>query len=269
MKERYDIYFAGQILDGIDPISVRDKLAKLFKADKSTLNLLFSGKAHLIKRDCDHDTALKYKRAMEQAGASPIIKATGLAASSEEQSTPAANAAQKIAALASAPDERDYQQTVSESSSPEKTSESSGEPESIELTPAGTEVLCEEERAEPITREIDTTGLEVDTTATRLSEEATPQQAMLDTEHLSLADAGETIPNLPSTDTPLTPSLDGLALTDPGTDFSDCAPAEPQVPELNLSALSVESPGADILDKKYRKAESDAAPSTDHLSLED
>ena len=45
MKERYDIYFAGQILDGIDPISVRDKLAKLFKADKSTLNLLFSGKA--------------------------------------------------------------------------------------------------------------------------------------------------------------------------------------------------------------------------------
>jgi hypothetical protein len=269
MKERYDVYFAGQILDGNDLLSVRDNLTKLFNADEPTLDLLFSGKAYLVKRDCDNDTALKYKRAMEQAGAFPIIKATGVTVATEEQPPPSVSAAQKIAALASAPDERGFQQTASDSSSSKSTSEASGEPESIELTPAGTEVLCEEERAEPVTREIDTTGLEVDTTATRLSEEATPQQAMLDTEHLSLADAGETIPNLPSTDTPLTPSLDGLALTDPGTDFSDCAPAEPQVPELNLSALSVESPGADILDKQYRKAESDAAPSTDHLSLED
>ena len=269
MKERYDIYFTGQILNGNDPISVRDKLAKLFKADKTTLNQLFSGKVHLIKRNCDHDTALKYKRAMEQAGASPIIKSTGVTTATEEQSTPAASAAQKIAALASAPDTHGFQQAESDVSSPKTASEPSTEFEGIDLTPAGTEVLREEERAEPVTRDIDTTGLEVDITAARLSEETTPHPAMLDTDHLSLADAGESIPNLPPTDTPLSPSLDSLALSDPGTDFSDCAIAQPQAPELDLSALSVESPGADILDKQYQKAELGEAPSTDHLSLED
>ena len=69
MNKRFDVYFAGQILDGKDPDNVRANLAKLFKADDSTLDLLFSGKAYLVKRECDRDTALKYKKAMERAGA--------------------------------------------------------------------------------------------------------------------------------------------------------------------------------------------------------
>ena len=76
METRYNVYFAGQLLPGQELTSVRDKLAKLFNADQQTLEKLFSGKAQLLKRDCDKATALKYKQAMERAGAQPVIKAT-------------------------------------------------------------------------------------------------------------------------------------------------------------------------------------------------
>ena len=71
MDARYSIYFAGELLDGHDRATVRAGLAKLFNADEATLDKLFSGKAQMIKRGCDKATALKYKQAMERAGAQP------------------------------------------------------------------------------------------------------------------------------------------------------------------------------------------------------
>ena len=75
MEARYNIYFAGQLIEGQDLAGVRTRIGKLFKADAATLDKLFSGKTQLLKRDCDKATALKYKQAMEQAGALPVIKA--------------------------------------------------------------------------------------------------------------------------------------------------------------------------------------------------
>lgn len=69
MEARYNIYFAGQLLAGHALAGVRENIARLFNADDATLDKLFSGKAQLVKRDCDKATALKYKQAMEQAGA--------------------------------------------------------------------------------------------------------------------------------------------------------------------------------------------------------
>ena len=71
MDPQYDIYFAWEMLDGHEPAAVRAGLGKLFKADDATLDKLFSGKRLLIKRGCDKATALKYKQAMEKAGARP------------------------------------------------------------------------------------------------------------------------------------------------------------------------------------------------------
>jgi hypothetical protein len=269
MNERYDVYFAGQILDGYDSDSVRNKLAKLFNADQATLDLLFSGKTQVIKRNCDHATALQYKSAIEQAGARPILKVIEAEAGTENGADPKMSAAQKIAALAAAPDEGRYEQSGGDAPPHEEPREPTGEPESIDLAPPGTEVLREEERAESVSIEIDTSGLQVDMAADRLPEDATPPPATVDTGHLSLADAGETIPNLPTTETPVSPSLDGLALSDAGTDFSDCASPATQAPTLDLSALTLESPGSDMLEEKYRKTEPGTGPSTDHLSLED
>ncbi len=181
MEERFNVYFAGQVLDGHDLPNVRDKLARVFNADQQTLDKLFSGKAQLVKRDCDKATALKYKDAMERAGALPIIKVTETAAvtaavTTKMPPTRPLTAAEKIAALAAAPDANRYSSvasgTIPKSSRPSRTP--AAEVGGIVLAPPGTEVLRENERAPHIVREVDTSGLAVDTTATRLSDEPPP-----------------------------------------------------------------------------------------------
>jgi hypothetical protein len=287
METRYNVYFAGQLLPGQELTSVRDKLAKLFNADQQTLEKLFSGKAQLLKRDCDKATALKYKQAMERAGAQPVIKASQSTASAEQFPPPTAapekamNAAEKIAALATAPDKGGYSpeefSTSSEESSTSTKETSTGsagqqpEPDQagINLAPAGTDVLREDERSEPVVSQIDTAGLEVDAAAQRLSEETPPPPPAPDTSHLDMGGVGEMIPNLPSDQVPLSPNTDAIGLSPQGTDFTDCAPPEAQPPPLDLSGMDLAPAGTDVLEEKYRKKAQAEAPATDHISLEE
>ncbi len=274
MEERYNVYFAGQVLDGHDLRNVRDKLAKVFNADQQTLDKLFSGKAQLVKRECDKATALKYKEAMERVGALSIIKvidnaAVTTAATAKTPPIRPLTAAEKIAALAAAPDADLYHSMAS--STPQKVvpQDTAAEAGGIVLAPPGTEVLREDERAPHVIREVDTSGLAVDTTATRLSDEPPLAPAAPDTRHLSMGDVGDPIPNLPSLEVSLSPDIDGLALSAPGTDFSDCAAPEAQAMPRDLSALSVHPAGDPLLAEQYRNREPVATPSTDHISLQD
>jgi hypothetical protein len=72
-EETFNIYYAGELLEGHDSASVRAGLAVLFNANDATLDKLFSGTTHLIRRDLDREQALRYKAAMERAGARPRI----------------------------------------------------------------------------------------------------------------------------------------------------------------------------------------------------
>lgn len=269
MEQRYNIYFAGQVMDGFALDSVREQLARVFNADAATLEKLFCGTPQLIKRNCDKSTALKYKQALERAGAVPVIKRAGAPAAAAPADAKAMTAAEKIAALAAAPDHTAYR---AEPAAPSPTTlqqapvaESGG----IALTPPGTEVLREHERAEPIAREVDTSGLAVET-AERLSERAPPPPPAPDTTHLSMADVGASIPNLAATATPLSPSLEGLELSAEGTDFSDCTAPEPPELPLDLSHLAALPPG-DLPqeEEQQRRSIPVATPSTDHISLQD
>ena len=80
MSQRYDIFFAAQLVDGFDEATVRANLATLFKANDQKLDKLFSGKAQPIKRGVDKQTALKYKAALQKAGAVSLIRAAADAA---------------------------------------------------------------------------------------------------------------------------------------------------------------------------------------------
>jgi hypothetical protein len=276
METRYNVYFAGQLLPGQELTSVRDKLAKLFNADQQTLDKLFSGKAQLLKRDCDKATALKYKQAMERAGAEPIIKASQSAAAAEQSPPPAPapekamSAAEKIAALAAAPDEGGYSSQEQEKPPTGSAEQRPGsEQEGINLAPTGSDVLREDERAEPVISDIDTAGLEVDAATQRLSEEPPPPPSAPDTSHLDMGGVGETIPNLPSDQVPLSPDTDAIGLSPAGTDFTDCAPPEAEPPPLDLSGMDLAPAGTDVLEEKYRKKAQAEAPATDHISLEE
>ncbi len=271
MDARYNVYFAGQLLEGQELATVREKLAKLFNADQQTLDKLFSGKAQLLKRDCDKATALKYKQSMERAGAQPLIKASQGAATGPAPTpapTKTLSAAERIAALAAAADESSYRSDASAPTTDQAEPQATN-PEGMNLAPAGADVLREEERPKPVTREVDTAGLEVDTAAQRLSEEPPAPPAAPDTSHLHMGAVGEMIPNLPSDQAPLTPNIEAIDLAPQGTDFTDCAAPEAETPTLDLSGMDLAPTGTDVLEEKYRKHEQAVAPSTDHISLED
>lgn len=72
-EERFNIYFAGEVLDGFDAAAVRRGLGALFNVRDDTLDKLFSGATQLLRRGCDRDEALRYKAAMERVGARPRI----------------------------------------------------------------------------------------------------------------------------------------------------------------------------------------------------
>ena len=270
MEERYNVYFAGQVMVGNDPGIVRDRLGKLFNADAATLDQLFSGKPQVLKRDCDVATAQKYQAALERAGAVPIVKLTEASLAPPKATPPRAmTAAEKIAALAAAPDENRYQKPLPASHHGFQRDESEGAANGILLAPPGTEVLREDERTAPVLREVDTSGLTIDSSAERLSVESPAPPPAPDTSHLSMGKVGDAIPNLASPAAPLSPNLDGLALSAPGTDFSDCAAPEMQGLVLDLSALEMLPPGKIPLAEQQRQRLPTAAPSTDHIRLEE
>jgi hypothetical protein len=253
----YTIYFAGEVIEGRDPAAVRKALGQLFRADEATLDKLFSGKAQSVKRNCDKATALKYKQAMENAGARPLIKQV------EPPTERPLTAAEKIAALAAEPDAGTYADDDTGN-----VREETGDGE-FDIAEAGADVLKPEERAQPVKADIDTDSLDLDITATRLSEEPPPPPPSPDTSHLSMGKVGEDIPTLDTGIEPLSPDTDALCLSPEGTDFSDCAPPEPIPPAVDLSAIELAPEGSDVLEEKFRRIEQGAAPDTDHIALED
>ncbi len=281
MQPSYNIYFAGQLLPGHDATTVRAGLGKLFNADDQTLDKLFSGKAQLIKRGCDKATALKYKQAMEAAGAQPLIRAeeTVPAATNREQPSVSAGsdtrtkpltAAERIAALAAAPDNSPFNPDLPPAAKDAASAEQPAEeppPYGLHLAPAGASVLRADERSEPVVSVTDTSELSVAEHAQRLSPEPPPPPPAPDTSSLSMGGVGETIPTLPRHQNTLSPNTQGIDLSPPGTDFADCNPAPAPAPVLDLSAMVLAETGADVLEERYRQHRQPAAPDTDHLSI--
>ena len=283
MSTRYNIYYAGQLLEGEQLETVRPRLAKLFNADQQTLDRLFSGKAQLLKRDCDKATALKYKQAMERAGALPLIRASegeGASARADQQKAAApakpreqarenpGTAAERIAALAAAADAREAAGETPPAGEPSaKAAET--ETGGVGLAPVGADVLREEERAVTAAAEIDTSGLDLDDQGQRLSPEPKQAPPAPDTSHLEMGAVGDEIPTLPRYEAGLSPDIEGLELSPSGTDFADCAAPPVEAPQVDLSALDLAPAGSDVLEEAYRNRPPPEAPTTDHITLEE
>ncbi len=270
MEARYNIYFAGQLLEGQDLAGVRARIGKLFKADEATLDKLFDGKAQLVKRDCDKATALKYKQAMEQAGAVPVIKAAAASPAPTATTPPAAKAmtaAERIAALAAAPDLATARETLAPK--PLAKEAIGAEESGMRLAPEGTSVLLPEERKAPAPSTVQAPDLDVMASGQRLSELAAAPPPPPDTSHLSEGRVGELLPNLPSSAALLSPDTSAIELTPDGTDLSDCAAPAAAPPALDLSRFALAPAGEDVLEQQYRRRPAEPPPATEHLKLED
>jgi len=233
MTARFDVLFAGQLLEGRDASTVRLNLGRLFKADEATLDKLFSGKPQILKRDADEATARKYQQALATAGALALLRPCA-------GSAPAA----APAPAASAP------------------------PTGLALAPPGTDVLGPEERAPAIAPSISAPDLEVAGAGERLAEPAPPAPPAPDTSHLSLGEVGENIPGLPGpAPVAVTPGA-SLALAPEGGDLSNCNPPPAPAPAVDLSQLELAALGADVLEEQYRTRDNTTPPDTSRLSLE-
>jgi len=68
-EESFNVVFKGEITDGQKLNNVKNNLAKIFKKDRQIIEKFFSGRIVKIKINVNKTTALKYKAAMQKAGA--------------------------------------------------------------------------------------------------------------------------------------------------------------------------------------------------------
>lgn len=82
----FDLVFTGELIEGCDPAQVRRDLERLFKTDATGISRLFTGTPVIIKKAVDQQTAMRYRAALQQAGAlcqvRPVAAATASASTS-------------------------------------------------------------------------------------------------------------------------------------------------------------------------------------------
>jgi rubrerythrin len=69
LKNNYMIVLYGEILPGENLETVKEKLVKLFNLSEEQVNTLFSGERQVVKKNIFNDDVMKYKYAIEKAGA--------------------------------------------------------------------------------------------------------------------------------------------------------------------------------------------------------
>jgi hypothetical protein len=83
----YKVVFEGEILEGRQLQEVKTALAKMYNAGEDKIERFFSGKRLAIKKDVDYETAMKYVKAFERAGAVCRIEEIQTPASLEQPLT--------------------------------------------------------------------------------------------------------------------------------------------------------------------------------------
>ena len=68
-EQLYRVIFEGEILEGSQVQEVKRALAKLYNKSEDQVEHYFSGKRLTVKKDVDYETAMKYVKAYERAGA--------------------------------------------------------------------------------------------------------------------------------------------------------------------------------------------------------
>jgi hypothetical protein len=167
-EERFDIYFAGELLPDQPVDAVKQWLGAQFKLQGQALERLFSGQPVRIKQSVDLDTAGRYRAAFRQAGALLEIRpAVGA------QDQPAAPSAQPTASEAAA-------------SAAQATAHPGEEPELLPPNTGSLEDCAMPVEAAPLP---DIDAMQLDSPEHPLDDRPPAPPAQIATEHLSAAPA--------------------------------------------------------------------------------
>jgi len=69
MSQKFDVFFAGEILEDCNESGVRDALSTGFNLQPTQLDHLFSGSTVAVKKGIDGEAAAQYRLAFRKAGA--------------------------------------------------------------------------------------------------------------------------------------------------------------------------------------------------------
>jgi hypothetical protein len=164
MGDFYKLVFRGEVLEGQHPAVVRKRLSEAADFNDAALDKLFSGRPVVLKREADTATAARFQALFRKAGARLRV----LPVEAEDEMS------------VSAPAESPSEQSAEPS---EETTDG------LELLPAGSNVLREEERVPWQPRDIDTGGLSLEG-ARFLIPEDVPAPDGPDVSHLTVAEVG-------------------------------------------------------------------------------
>jgi hypothetical protein len=300
MSELYDIFFSAQLIDDFDEGTVRKNIAQLFKANEATLEKLFSGKPQLIKSGVDKPAALKYKAALQKAGAVARVRKhvpagdqapAPKAAAPKPAAKPAAKAAAKPVPkpapeipmeedLPSSGDITPAAATASVGKGADVKSEEARDAalanqpdavtfgEEISVAPAGSDLLQDGELEQPEVLEVDTSSIELAAPFDEFEIIEVEVPPAPDTSHLSMGEVGEDIPHLESTEETVNPDTSHLSMGEVGEDIPNLEP-DVELLDPDTSGIDLAPEGSDMLEEKDRHKDEAEAPNTDHLSLKD
>lgn len=101
---KFDIQFAGELMEDADPAHARRELQRLFRLSDEAVAQLFKGEPIIIKRGVDTATASSYRKRFREAGALvrivPVDAAPAQTAPTPAQAQAQAQGAQSAAAQA-------------------------------------------------------------------------------------------------------------------------------------------------------------------------
>jgi hypothetical protein len=217
MQDSYNIYFDGEILEGEQLATVRQRVAALFNAREATLDKLFSGKTQLIKRHCSREEAERYEKAMHRAGARVRLVAVEESAAAVEEPAGTTPSAQRPA--------QDGSQ--------------------ITLAPSGTEVLRPDERRQHSAPVLDLSAYSLSPSGERLAPASPPPPPPPDTGDLRTEEIGEGLPTLQRPPPPPPPDTSRLSLAEREAGLQNSGDRTPAPPAPDTTHLSVEAPHID------------------------
>lgn len=67
-KDRYDLVFQGEIIEGRDAAEVKKNVGQIFRMDEEKIESFFSGQSVKIKRNLDRETAMDYLSDLKKLG---------------------------------------------------------------------------------------------------------------------------------------------------------------------------------------------------------
>ncbi len=237
----YDVYLTGKLADDVSPALAAQRLAALFKSTPEAMAALITGKAQLLKRGVDKNTALKYREALQRAGCDVAFKA-------------------QVTVL----DEKPVNAAPAQTNASSATASASA---SLQLAPAGGELLRPEEHRTVAAVAVDTSHLSLAPVGP-LPTLAPAAAVQPDLSHLSLAPAGGLLLSEAEREKPpiSAPDIGDLSVAEVGAPIdtlkSERAPVNPDISGLQLAPA-----GADLLRPEERARPPIAPPATDHITL--